>query len=164
MDYPRPVLVGGAAVEFDTAAQVVTDFDFVTSHHEFFEQLLAQHGFVEAEKHPGWRMKTYFHPDFDTGVEVVSDRLYDGSDPARIRLVHIDGNRIALLPVEDLIADRVGQYADDERPEWLEQAIALLGVAYALDEAYLDGRIRQQSRGSWTLGRLKEQRHGRSET
>jgi hypothetical protein len=44
--YPRPILVGGAAVEFHTGGAVIWRFDFVTPAHEAFEELLPKYGFI----------------------------------------------------------------------------------------------------------------------
>src|SRR5262245_41499635 len=56
--YPHPVLVGGAAVEFYTGGAVVSgDFDFVTPHHQVFEEILPKYGFISEEKRPGWLMR-----------------------------------------------------------------------------------------------------------
>jgi hypothetical protein len=157
--YPTPILVGGAAVEFHTGAAVVTgDFDFVTRHHEVFEEILPRYGFILEEKHSDRLMKHFRHPTLDLGVEVVSEYLYPGSDAARIRPVKISGEeRIAIYPVEDVIADRLRQYAEDGRAEMLEQAIALYNLADALDEAYLANRICAQTSGEWSFVRLKEE-------
>ena len=76
----------------------------------------------------------------------------------RVRLVEVvDGKRIAISPIEDLIADRLGQYADDgQRVEMLGQAIRLFKLAREPDEDYLDGRIGGQTGDDWSLVRLKE--------
>jgi hypothetical protein len=56
-----------------------------------------------------------------------------------------------------LIADRLGQYSDDDqREEMLGQAIALYKLAREPDEDYLDGRIRAHTGNEWSLARLKE--------
>jgi len=156
--YPLPVLVGGAAVEFYTSGDAMTaDADFVTPYHDVFEEILPKYGFVFVDR-PGRRMRRFRHPSLDLGVEVVSDDLYPGSDPARIRLVRTaGGGRIAIYPVEDVIADRLGQYAEDSRAEMLGQAIQLYQLATELDEAYLEARIRDQTHGDWSLARLKEE-------
>jgi hypothetical protein len=156
--YPHPILVGGAAVEFHTGGAVVSgDFDFITPYHEVFEEILPRYGFILEEKRPGWRMRSFRHPTLDLGVEVLNDHLYAGSDAARIRLVEItEGKRIAIYPTEDLIADRLGQYAEDGRAEMLGQAVMLYKLACEPDEDYLDTRIRVQTTGDWSLARLKE--------
>lgn len=163
--FARPILVGGAAVEFHTGGRVMTgDFDFVTPQGEIFEDVLPRYGFIADEKRQGL-MKSFRHPALDIAAEVLSDKLYPGSDIALVRLFDItDGKRIAIYPIEDLIADRLGQYAEDNsRAEMLGQAIIMYDLAYERDEAYLDKRIREQTAGDWTLTHLKEAAHGRDE-
>jgi hypothetical protein len=156
--YPRPILVGGAAVEFYTSGEVTSgDVDFVTRDHDVFEEILPEYGFRFVER-LGRRMRRFQHPTLDLGVEVVSDHLYPGSDPARIRLIKTTGGeRIAIYPVEDLIADRLRQHAEEDRAEMLGQATRLYQLATELDEAYLNTRIREQTNGEWSLGRLKQE-------
>jgi hypothetical protein len=102
--YPRPILVGGGAVEFHTRGAIASgDFDFVTPEHEAFENVLPKYGFVE-EKRPGRLMRSFYHPALGLAAEVISGSLYDGrSEVDRIRLVEIiEGQRVAVPPVEDL--------------------------------------------------------------
>jgi hypothetical protein len=154
--YPRPILVGGAAVEFHTGGDITSnDFDFVTPAHEAFEQVLPKYGFIETE-HTSLLLKSFRHPDLDISAEVLSEVLYQGSDITRVRLVDLgNGKRMAISPIEDLIADRLGQYAEDGRESMLGQALALYQLAYEKDEPYLDRRIREQTSGDWTLERLR---------
>lgn len=110
--YQYPILVGGGAVEFHVRGPVGSgDFDFVTEEQRVFETALVSHGF-RREDRPGWLLAGLYHPEIDLGVQVVSGRLIDGkSDEQRVRLVTIkDGNAVAIPPIEDLIADRLGQY------------------------------------------------------
>ncbi len=156
---PRPVLVGGAAVEFYTGSAVVSgDFDVVTEAQDAFEAILLDLGFVREKRH-GRLLRGLYHPDLEMGVEVVSGRLFDGAcDETRIRLVDIrDGQRIAMAPVEDLIADRMGQYCATKArvPEMLDQAIKLYQLAEDVDEAYLDRRIQEETQGEYDIEYLK---------
>ncbi len=123
----RPVLVGGGAVEFYTGGDIVSgDFDLVIAEHEVFEEVLPRYGFTLEERRHGRLMKSFLHPKLGIAVEVISGYLYPGSDANRIRPVEIaEGKRVAFLPIEDLIADRLGQYTVDARWEMLDQAIAL---------------------------------------
>lgn len=158
--YERPILVGGAAVEFNTGSAVVSgDFDFVTPDQRAFEEALIVRGFRKEDR-AGRLLRGLYHPDLMLGVEVVSGSLFDGrSDLSRIQLVEIvDGKAIAIAPVEDLIADRLGQYVSTEArvPEMLDQAVKMLQFADHLDETYLDKRIRDETAGQLGLGYLKE--------
>lgn len=157
--YRRPVLVGGAAVEFHTGSALVSgDFDFVADDQRVFEEALVARGF-RREDRAGRLLRGLYHPELLLGVEVVSGLLFDGhSDPARIELVEIlDGKAVAIAPVEDLIADRMGQYISTQVrvPEMLDQAIKMFQLADRLDEDYLDKRIRDETSGELGLEYLK---------
>jgi hypothetical protein len=104
------------------------------------------------------------HPEFGIGVEVVSGHLFDGaSDRARVRVVPVGQGSIAIPPVEDLIADRMGQYAAPTQHdrEMLGQAITLYRIARQnledpLDEEYLDRRIKAETLGECDIRSLIE--------
>jgi hypothetical protein len=93
--YERPILVGGAAVEFHTGSAVVSgDFDFVTGDQRAFEEALMVYGFRKEDR-TGRLLRGLYHPDLLLGVEVVSGSPFDGhSDQQRIQLVEVtDGRR-----------------------------------------------------------------------
>ncbi len=158
--YRRPILVGGAAVEFHTGGAVVSgDFDFVTAYQQEFEDALIVYGFVR-EHRQGWLQRGLYHPDFGLGVEVVSGQLFDGSsDYGKIQLVQMDkdGAAIPVASIEDMIADRLGQYASKSGgyADMLDQAVKLFTLADQLDEEYLDERIRKETTGELGLEFLK---------
>jgi hypothetical protein len=158
--YQRPVLVGGAAVEFHTGGAVGTgDFDLVMDRHEVFEDVLPRFGFIEQPERPDRRMRWFRHPALGMGVEVVSDHLYDGKNEAhRIRLIEFpDGGGVLVVPVEDLIADRLRQYDEDpSRRSMLDQAIKMYQLAPGIDRGYLDKRIRTYTNGAFALAFLEE--------
>ena len=68
-----------------------------------------------------------------------------------------DGNRVAIAPLEDMIADRMGQHTStpSRAPDMLGQAVKLLQLAEKLDDAYLDRRIRQETLDEFGLAYLK---------
>jgi hypothetical protein len=158
--YPRPVLVGGGAVEFHTGGAVVSgDFDFVAAARQAFEETLISYGF-KREDRAGRLLRGLYHPELGLGAEIVSKPLFDGlSDVHRVQLVEIvDGKAVAIAPIEDLIADRMGQYLSTSNrvPEMLDQAIKLLRLADRLDADYLDKRIRDETHGELGLPDLRE--------
>lgn len=150
----RPILVGGAAAEFYTVSALTTgDFDICTLRQPEFEEELQRLGFVRPSG-PGAMLKGLVHPDLGLGFEVVADVPMDGSvDAAHIRLVQPDDEtaRFRIISVEDLIADRVGQYASGTAPDRLEQARVLLALHENADMAYLERRIREESMGDYGL-------------
>lgn len=152
-----PVLVGGGAVEYYTGSEVTTgDFDIVTARQEEFEQQLLLLGFTKpigvGHTSLGW-----VHPDLRLGFEVVADCLLDGmADRDRVSLVELgqDGT-VTVISVEDMIADRMGQYASGTAPEMLEQARALFAFHDDADMAYMEQRIRYETGGDYGVAQLQ---------
>lgn len=70
------------------------------------------------------------------------------ADCDRVRIVTVgEGKPIAVISVEDLIADRVAQWASGTAADRIEQARALLGLHPDVDRAYLQRRIRNETGG-----------------
>jgi hypothetical protein len=154
-----PILVGGAVVEFDTAGQLHSgDFDFAGGSMIEFGTALEQEGFIQDKRHGRLhRPAGWYHPNQLIGVELVSGSLFDGrTDRSRLRVVSVNGGAITLAPTEDLIADRMGQWAANPTDRsMLEQAILLLRLAETLDQSYLDVRIRQETTEDFGLADLE---------
>lgn len=147
--HSAPILVGGGAVELYSGSAIMTgDFDLVTGRQDAFEAILQANGFVRPSG-PGVATRGWVHPDLQLGFEVVSDRLLDGNaDRSRVRLLDAgEGKSFAVISVEDLIADRMGQYASGTAADLLEQARALYKLSERIDRAYLDRRIREETAG-----------------
>ena len=146
-----PVLVGGGAVELYSNSAIVTgDFDLVTGRQTLFEEVLQQHGFIRPSG-AGKATRGWVHPDLALGFEVVSSTLLDGkAERDRVRLIDLapDGE-IAVLAVEDMIADRMGQYSSGTAREMLEQARSLFKLHADADLNYMEKRIRQESAGEY---------------
>lgn len=150
--YQRPILVGGAAAEFWSTSAVSTgDFDLCTPRQSELEEELQRLGFVKPSG-PGMATRGWIHPDLVLGFEVVADVPMDGTvDAARIRLVQPVGETalFRVISVEDLIADRMGQYASGTARDRLDQARLLLALHPDADLEYLDRRIREESGGDY---------------
>jgi hypothetical protein len=150
-------------VELYTDGQITSgDFDFVSGQQIAFFEELKSLGFVQPAQ-PGWLQRSLWHPDLLLAVQVVSHALMDGhADARRIRIIEIDGPgetgsaRLSVIPVEDLIADRMAQALDGRlvRKDMQNQAVRLYQLAEALDEAYLDARIRTEIGGDASLETL----------
>lgn len=144
---PRPILVGGAAVEYFSGSAVMTgDIDVTSPVQEELERELVTLGFVKPEGvgHTlGW-----LHPELRLGFEVVGSKPLDGHVDHR-RLLLIKGlapnAAFTIIPIEDLIADRIGQYASGTAPEMLQQARILFLLYPDLDLEYLELRIRHET-------------------
>jgi hypothetical protein len=149
---PRPVLVGGGAVEFYSGSALMTgDIDVTTPVQPELEEELRRLGFVRPSG-AGVSLRGWIHPAIGLGFEIVgSSPMGGGIDPARLRLVAPIGEtaRFRILSVEDLIADRMGQYASGSAPEMLGQAQALLRLYPNADHAYLDRRVREETVGDY---------------
>lgn len=155
--HQRPVLVGGAAVELYSGSQIATgDFDVVTSRQDLFERALQEHGFVKPAG-PGRSTRGWVHPDLGLGFEVVGSALLDGhADRDRVRLIEIsDAGQFAVIAVEDLIADRMGQYHSGTAPEMLEQARTLFALYEDADTDYMERRIREETASQYGIADLK---------
>jgi len=84
---------------------------------------------------------------------LVSSTLLDGmAERERVRRFTVgpDGT-IEALSVEDMIADRVGQYASGSARDRIDQVRALFALFPDLDCAYLERRIRYESAGDHGL-------------
>jgi hypothetical protein len=153
----RPVLAGGAAASIYTGGMITSgDFDVIAAADEVFDGVMADHGF-RPEDRAGHLLIGYYHPDVPTiGVQLVSGRLFEGrTDPQHITLLPIEnGGTIALAPIEDMIADRLGQYAasDDRDDEMLEQATLLFKLAGHIDREYLIKRALEETGDPALLG------------
>lgn len=145
------VLVGGAATAILTDGEFPSgDFDIVAGADDAFREAMTENGF-RREAGGRYLLKGFFHPEHpEYGFEQVSRPLFDGrADRNRLTRIPMDeaGSIEIYLPsVEDMIADRLGQYAvsspdDDSR---LRQARAMFDLADKIDEDYLVRRIRDE--------------------
>ncbi|WP_420137987.1 hypothetical protein [Sphingomonas sp.] len=152
-----PVLVGGGAVEIYSNSAIMTgDFDLSTARQDVFEQALLAEGFIRPSG-PGVATRGWIHPDLKLGFEVVSDRLLDGNaDRDRVRRITIDGaGEIAVIAVEDIIADRMGQYASGTARDMFDQAKALFRLYPDADRIYMERRIREETAGDHGIDALE---------
>ncbi len=157
--HPRPVLVGGAAVELWTSGRYLSgDFDLVVADPAPIESALLVRGF-RREDRAGHIQRGLYHPQLGMSVEFVSGQLFDGlADRDRlIRLAISDGNRIVVIPPEDVIADRLGQQAAASGND--ETQLSLARLVYSLvkgvDETYLLRRVAEETGEPVSLSGLK---------
>jgi hypothetical protein len=154
--FQRPILVGGAAVELYSGSDIATgDFDVVTSRHDVFEQALLDHGF-EKPTGPGVLTRGWVHPELHLGFEVVGSALLDGhADRDKVRLIDAGAGEFAVIAVEDLIADRMGQYHSGIAPEMLGQAKTLFKLYKDADITYMERRIREETANEYGVAELE---------
>lgn len=145
--YPAPILVGGGAVELFSVSAIMTgDFDISVARQDVFEKVVVGLGFVRPSG-PGIITRGWVHPELKLGFEVVSSNLLDGlADRDRVVLIDLDDDGVAaVISVEDLIADRMGQFASGTAPEMRVQARQLLVLHNNVDRVYLDRRIKEET-------------------
>lgn len=100
-------------MEIDSLSAIATgDFDMVTGAQEAFEEVLQCHGFIRPSG-AGVATRGWIHPELALGFEVVPSTLLDGmADRNRIELIEFAPNgEVSVVSVEDIIADRMGQFA-----------------------------------------------------
>jgi hypothetical protein len=151
--YEAPILVGGAAVElYSRSAMMTGDFDVSTARQTLFEDALQTLGFVKP-RGAGKLTRGWLHPDLQLGFEVVASNPFAGlADRERVTLVNLDKDGMAaVISIEDMIADRVAQFASGSAPEMAEQARALLLLHSNLDRTYLSRRISEETAGGYDL-------------
>jgi hypothetical protein len=154
----RPILVGGAAAEFWSLSAVTTgDFDLCAIRQDALEEEMIRAGFIRPIG-AGQMLKGWVHPELKLGFEVVAEVPLDGNvDAEHIRLVEPVGDTalIRIISVEDLIADRMGQYASGTTPDRIDQARKLFALHPEADLDYLDRRISEESMGTYGLKDLR---------
>lgn len=142
-------LVGGAAVAIHTQGTFHSaDFDLIVGAEAKFVEILLRHGFVK-ETGQGKFLNGYYHPAHPQfSWELVSGPLFDGrSDKQRALQIRFNEHSVLVTPaIEDLIADRLGQYAvaapsDESRKE---QAKMLFQVTENIDMDYLKKRVLEE--------------------
>lgn len=156
----RPILVGGAVVEYYTAGDIISgDFDIIAGDQQVFTEAMKVHNFQQ-ENRAGRLRRGFYHEHLDIGVELVSGALFDGrTDFDRIGVIMVEGQpRVRVPPVEDMIADRLGQFEASERrdDEMLSQARIMRDLAESIDFAYLERRVKEEGSDlSLLTGRIK---------
>ena len=154
-----PVLVGGAAVEIYTRGAVTTgDFDLACGRQDVLEAEMQRHGFIRPSG-PGVATRGWIHPELGLGFECVTDSLMGGlADRDMLQVIELgaDGSAAVIAP-EDIIADRMGQYASGSAPEMLGQARAVFTLCEGLDMDYMARRIGEETAGDYGVQDLKAQ-------
>lgn len=133
------------------------DFDISTGAQDTFEEILQDHGFVRPSG-AGTATRGWMHAKLKLGFEVVSSTLLDGmAERERTTLLDFapDGE-VAVLSVEDIIADRMGQFASETAKEMGEQSRQLFILHNEADLDYMDARMKFESGGDYGIADLKK--------
>lgn len=155
--FQRPILVGGAAAELYSGSSIATgDFDVIVTRRDVLEAALLEHGF-EKPSGPGVLTRGWIHPELRLGFEVVGSELLDGhADRDKVQLIEVeDGEQFAVISVEDLIADRMGQYHSGTAQEMLGQAKTLFSLYQDADLTYMERRIREETANEYGVADLQ---------
>ncbi len=133
------------------------DIDLTSPVQHELEEELVRFGFVKPEGF-GHTLGG-IHPELLLGFEVVGASPLDGSVDRR-RLLLVQGiapdAAFAVIPIEDLIADRMGRYASGTAPEMLRQARTLYRLHPDLDMAYPEQRIRHETGNDHGVAALED--------
>ena len=144
-------LVGGEAVEIYTAGQFSTgDIDVTTSNREATIKLLRSMGFTRTGM-------IWLKTDLGIAVQIVASYP---SSIEKARTISIDGYKVSVVGVEDLIVDRLvaAKYWRSNPKLDVEQATVLLNEFNSgLDQEYLERRASEEKVGDYldSLPRLR---------
>jgi hypothetical protein len=122
----RPLLVGGAVASLYSGGMILSgDFDVIAPFDKVFDEAMRAEGFV-GEDRPGHLLVGWYHPEVPgIGVQLVTGPPFEGRmDKRRVVLIRMgeEDDGVPVPPIEDLIADRLGQHAADGSQSMLEQA------------------------------------------
>lgn len=110
--FGRPLTIGGAAVEICSGGIVATgDFDIMVARGDVLKQIFVEAGF-ERPRGAGIATSGWVYRNLCLGFEIVETVLLDSAadrNCARI-LSRLADDLLEIISVEDLIADRMGQY------------------------------------------------------
>jgi hypothetical protein len=144
-------------VEIYSGGIVATgDFDIVVARDDVLEQIFIETGF-ERPRGAGVATRGWVYRDLRLGFEIVDTVLLDGAaDRSRVRTFSVsDDDAFEIISVEDLIADRMGQYASGSTHEMLGQARTLFVLSPNVDLAYLERRIREETSNEHGIATLR---------
>lgn len=151
----RPLPVGGAAASLYSRGMILSgDFDVIAPFEAAFDEAMRGQGFVPEDR-PGHLLVGWHHPGLPAiGVQLVTGPPFDGRmDGRRVVLIGLDDDHKVPAPsIEDMIADRLAQYAADGSPSMLEQARLLAELAGNFDDDYLNRRVAEEGGDFALLG------------
>jgi predicted nucleotidyltransferase len=144
----EPVLVGGAALELYTGGGYATkDVDVALPHAPEVDAAFADLGF-------GKEGRYWYRRDLDLLFEAPAPGGLPGEEAPRT-VVEVDGLRVVVLGIEDLLVDRLRaavHWRSAEDLRWARR-LALL-YADRLDWAYLGSRVEADAEEREALSRL----------
>lgn len=150
----EPILVGGGALELYTAGGYAThDMDLALPHGSEVDAAFAAMGFRKEGRF-------WYHADLDLLFEAPAPAGLPGEDAPRT-IVEVDGLRVMVIGVEDLLLDRLRawvRWKSDEDGRWTRRLAHL--YAERLDWSYLRERTRTVSEESERVRELEREIRG----
>lgn len=98
-----PIVVGGNAVEFYTAGGYATGDIDVVAPSEPINEVLSKWGFEREGRH-------WFSEELDIAIEAPSSSLGPNEQKEKLVEVEIEGLKVYIIGIEDLIIDRLNAY------------------------------------------------------
>lgn len=147
----EPILVGGCALEIYTDGGYTTgDVDLALPHTPEVDAAFADLGFEK-------RGRFWIRPELDLLFEAPAPAGLPGETAPRTE-IEIDGLRIVVLGVEDLLIDRLRgwvHWKSDEDGRWAARLATL--YSKKLDWGYLRSRVARDAAETAALERLERE-------
>jgi hypothetical protein len=107
---------------------------------------------------PEWRRGAGFIRTSNSASNAC-DRLLDGMpDPSMLQIIVLGNDgEVAVIAPEDIIADRMGQFASGSATDMVGQARALFAVCEGLDVDYMNRRISEETVGDYGVQDLADE-------
>lgn len=100
----KPVLIGGAAVEYYTFGGYATqDIDLAVENHEMLDEILIKLKFKKEGRY-------WYREDLDALIESPAGNLRLQGETAPLSEVRIDNLKCYIIGIEDIIIDRLNGY------------------------------------------------------
>ena len=151
----EPILVGGAALEFYTAGGYAThDVDLALATGADVDAAFARLGFAREGRY-------WYHEELDLLFEAPAPEGLPGEDAPRTS-ISVDGLRVVVIGVEDLLLDRLRAWVhwrSDEDGRWARRLAHL--HRDRIDWAYVRERTAALPEEAAALRRIEE--HAQSE-
>ena len=134
----KPIIVGGYAVEFYTLGSYSTgDIDIVVTE-DFHEitNTLQNWGFHKIGR-------IWVNPHLDIEIDIVGETL--AGDYSKISQIEVEGLKVYLIGIEDLIIDRLNAWVwwkSEEDKQWAKQLWKL--HQEEIDKDYLKKRAKEE--------------------
>lgn len=147
----EPILVGGAALEFYTAGgYATTNVDLAMRVSEDVHAVFASLGFEREGRY-------WYHTDLDLLFEAPARAGLPGEDAPRTE-TDVDGLRIVVIGVDDLLIDRLRSWVywkSDEDGRWARRLAAL--YPDSIDWRYVLNRVVQVPEEAKAARQLREE-------